>query len=125
MLRTSRGKVLAKVYGVPWAHEAMTQGHMGTSLHMRQAKEREGRLHVDPGRREPELRRALDAFAAEPKDRKRFTSLPGVEFDADLPADPLTRIFFQRKGDHALFQGTFENPTNADPDRVQLKLRTK
>jgi ribosomal protein S8 len=67
---------------------------------------------------------AMQAFATDPKDRKRLTELPGVEFESDLSADPLTRIFFQRKGTHSLFRGSYKNPEQSDRDRVELKDRT-
>jgi ribosomal protein S8 len=113
----------ARVYSVPWEHGRMGEGHTGSSAHMSQAKRREGHIDRDPGVADRPLRRALHAFAAEPAERKRLTQLPGVEKESDLPADPITRLFFQRKGEYALYQGSFENPTNADTDRVQIQRR--
>ena len=113
----------ARVYSVPWEHGRMGKGHTGSSAHMASAKHREGHIDRDPGVADRPLRRALHAFAAEPEERKRMTQLPGVEKESDLPADPITRLFFQRKGDYALYQGTYENPTNADTDRVAIAKR--
>lgn len=55
--------------------------------------------------------------------QKKLVDLPGVERRRDLPADPLTRLFFQHKGDHALYYGTYDYPSEADKDRVQLEKR--
>ena len=120
----------AKAYGVPWDFGRVGKGHVGSSLHMSQSKAREGCLWLEPKSlptpHEAAARRALDAFAVEPEDRKRLCAgLQGVEFQSDLPADPLTRIFFQKKADHMLFQGTFDDPRFSDPDRVKLGLRTR
>ena len=52
-----------------------------------------------------------------------LTNLPGVEHATDLPADPITRLFFQTKGDYALYNQTFEDPANTDPDRVEIARR--
>lgn len=56
--------------------------------------------------------------------QKRLTELPGVRFHSDLPADPITRLFFQQKGDAAVYGNTYANPNGSqDPDRVQLNRR--
>ena len=68
-------------------------------------------------------RRSLHAFATDAKDRRKLTDLPGVEHAAELPADPLTRIFFQHKAEHALFHGDFVKPARTDEDRVELARR--
>ncbi|EPY38788.1 30S ribosomal protein S8 [Angomonas deanei] len=53
-----------------------------------------------------------------------LVNLPGVERKRDLPADPITRLFFQHKGDHALYYGSYDHPSLQDSDRVQLERRT-
>lgn len=55
--------------------------------------------------------------------QKKLVDLPGVERRRDLPADPLTRLFFQHKGDHALYYGTYDRPSEADKDRLQIEKR--
>eukprot|EP00743_Colponemidia_sp_Colp-15_P016962 GILK01020827.1.p1 GENE.GILK01020827.1~~GILK01020827.1.p1 ORF type:complete len:247 (-),score=1.81 GILK01020827.1:35-775(-) len=55
--------------------------------------------------------------------QKPLTNLPGVKNASDLPADPITRLFFQTKGDYALYNQTFEDPANTDPDRIELLRR--
>ena len=89
------------------------------------SKEREGYLDNDINEeRHNRIRRALNAFSAEPEELRRLTKLPGVERESDLPADPITRLFFQRRGDLALHEGTYDVPLNTDDDRVILKSRT-
>lgn len=69
------------------------------------------------------LRKALHVFATETSDAKRLTELPGVQYESDLPADPITRLFFQRKAEHALHEGTYDDPRSLDDDRVTLSDR--
>ena len=116
---------LAKLYAVPWEHKRTSGGHVGTSLHMHQAKNREGHLQTDHRSDQTPLRRALQTFAAEPEARRRLVNLPGVEFESQLPADPITRLFFQRKGDQALYEGQNDAPNLVDHDRVALAKRDK
>eukprot|EP00759_Apiculatamorpha_spiralis_P053782 PhF_6_TR6374/c0_g1_i1/m.9633 len=91
--------------------------------------------------RTDEIKSQLQMFLTDPKDLKKATvELPGVRFASDLPADPVTRLFFQVKGPHALYQDTFENSspghvrsyvekiraplgTRQDNDRVALNKR--
>lgn len=54
---------------------------------------------------------------------RKLVDLPGVERRRDLPADPITRLFFQHKGDHALYYGTYNYPSPSDKDRLQLEKR--
>ena len=91
---------------------------------MRKAKDREGVIDTLGGHDEHKMRQSLNAFLADedPLNRK-LTKLPGAEFKSDLPADPITRLFFQAKGSHALYQGTYDSPLDQDPDRVQLQDR--
>ena len=114
----------ARVYNVPWAAGVMRSGHVGNSLTGHSAKMREGCIDLPNGYPETKLRRALAAFLPRPSEQApKFTTLPGVEFQSELPADPITRLFFQVKGEHALFHGTYDNPSTADPDRVRIAKR--
>ncbi|KAG5508041.1 hypothetical protein GH5_07096 [Leishmania sp. Ghana 2012 LV757] len=61
--------------------------------------------------------------SALPLPQRRLVNLPGVERVRDLPADPITRLFFQHQGDHALYYGTYDQPSHLDEDRVQLEKR--
>ncbi|KAG5507617.1 hypothetical protein JKF63_06566 [Porcisia hertigi] len=63
------------------------------------------------------------ASSAGPFPQQRLVNLPGVERVRDLPADPITRLFFQHQGDHALYYGTYDQPSHLDEDRVQLEKR--
>lgn len=63
------------------------------------------------------------AAAARPLPQRRLVNLPGVERVRDLPADPITRLFFQHQGDHALYYGTYDQPSQLDEDRVQIAKR--
>ncbi|RNF26151.1 30S ribosomal protein S8 [Trypanosoma conorhini] len=63
------------------------------------------------------------AHGGEALPQRPLVDLPGVERRRDLPADPLTRIFFQHKGDHALYYGTYDNPSLQDDDRIQIEKR--
>ena len=113
---------LARAYMSSSDYAVRKHGFLGGHPRM---EKREGKLGLMGGpERERKVRQALHSFATDAKDRRRLTDLPGVEFDSQLPADPLTRIFFQRKGDQALFQGTYEDPSVTDPDRVQIARRT-
>lgn len=116
---------LAKLYAVPWEHRRTSAAHVGTSSHMFKAKQREGHIQTQRGTDETPLRRVLQTFAAEPEARRRLVDLPGVEFESDLPADPITRLFFQRKGDQALYEGQNDSPNLVDHDRVSLAKRNK
>jgi ribosomal protein S8 len=70
------------------------------------------------------LRRALnEALAAASGASARLVDLPGVASKADLPADPLTRLFFQTKGEYALYQQTYVDPAKLDQDRIQIATR--
>ena len=56
--------------------------------------------------------------------QKRLTELPGVRFHSDLPADPITRLFFQQKGDASVYGNTYQDPnTSQDADRIEMKRR--
>ncbi|CAG9572465.1 conserved hypothetical protein [Leishmania major strain Friedlin] len=68
---------------------------------------------------------AAEGFAssARPFPQRPLVNLPGVERVRDLPADPITRLFFQHQGDHALYYGTYDEPSRLDEDRVQLEKR--
>ena len=116
---------LARLYSVPWDHKTTPSGHTGMSSWMHQAKRREGFLDTPGKGSELPLRQALQTFAAEPHARKRLTSLPGVEFQSELPADPITRLFFQRKGDNALFEGAYDAPNLVDHDRIRMASRDR
>lgn len=61
--------------------------------------------------------------APRPFPQRKLVNLPGVERVRDLPADPITRLFFQHQGDHALYYGTYDRPSQQDEDRVQLEKR--
>ncbi|CCW69157.1 unnamed protein product [Phytomonas sp. Hart1] len=63
-----------------------------------------------------------EGFAEHPK--RRLVGLPGVERVRDLPADPITRLFFQHQGDHALYYGRYDAPSAQDEDRIRLESRT-
>ncbi|CAJ1022095.1 putative Ribosomal protein S8 [Leishmania shawi] len=63
------------------------------------------------------------ALSGRPLPQRRLVNLPGVERVRDLPADPITRLFFQHQGDHALYYGTYDQPSQLDEDRVQLEKR--
>ncbi|EAN78703.1 30S ribosomal protein S8, putative [Trypanosoma equiperdum] len=131
---------LAKVYGaVPPLGAA--QGHR--LLHGK--REREGSLFAvanDVKRDERLLRQQLNALLEEERmpmqarlqrseavssheavPQTPLVDLPGVERRRDLPADPITRLFFQHKGDHALYYGTYDKPSVQDDDRVQIEKR--
>ena len=41
--------------------------------------------------------------APRPFPQRKLVNLPGVERVRDLPADPITRLFFQHQGDNALY----------------------
>lgn len=56
---------------------------------------------------------------------KPLVRLPGVPFKSDLPADPITRLFFQQQGEYALYQGSYLEPEAKDEDRLQLERRDK
>ncbi len=92
----------------------------------RLSKARDGAVQYN-GLPEVPLRRALCRLTAEDYDtampNKKLVDLPGVEHKRDLPADPITRLFFQAKGDQALFQGSYELPKKRDSDRVELERR--
>ncbi|KAK7196795.1 Ribosomal protein S8 [Novymonas esmeraldas] len=70
-----------------------------------------------------EARRSSAASPTRPLPQRRLVSLPGVERVRDLPADPITRLFFQHQGDHALYYGSYDRPSRQDGDRVQLEKR--
>jgi ribosomal protein S8 len=123
MLRASRPITLAKLYNVPWSHKNTDRGHLGTSLRNYKDKERAGMINTHYGASELPLRQALQTFAAEPESRRRLSNLPGVEFESELPADPITRLFFQRKGDEALYEGENDTPNLVDHDRLMLAHR--
>jgi len=82
------------------------------------------------------VNRELSMLLTSPEDMSRIAEgLPGVEFESELPADPITRLFFQVKGKNALFQSSYtahkaktrkltDNPeTGAEGDRVALGQR--
>jgi ribosomal protein S8 len=119
----SAGFHLARLYSVPFQHSQTSRGHVGDSTHLASAREREGFLDTHTRKSEIPLRQALQTFAAEPKERARLTRLPGVEFESQLPADPITRLFFQRKGDNALYEGEYDSPNLIDHDRIALAKR--
>lgn len=116
----------ARVSGLPFGeYGGLRQQYRPKPSENLDLKKREGVLQNDiSDDRHQRLRRALHSFAMEPEERRRMTKLPGVEFESDLPADPITRLFFQRKGDAALYEGSYEVPLNTDDDRVVLKNRT-
>eukprot|EP00796_Vickermania_ingenoplastis_P012589 gene12589-8628_t len=80
--------------------------------------------NVDPAVRHPQQQAAAGMSTSGAFPQRRLVDLPGVERRRDLPADPVTRLFFQHKGDHALYYGTYADPRAADRDRVQLESRT-
>eukprot|EP00758_Cryptobia_borreli_P013547 Tbor_TRINITY_DN5845_c0_g4::TRINITY_DN5845_c0_g4_i1::g.6528::m.6528/K02994/RP-S8, rpsH; small subunit ribosomal protein S8 len=55
--------------------------------------------------------------------QKKLVDLPGVKFSSDLPADPITRLFFQTSGENELHRGTFQHPALTDEDRIQIERR--
>ncbi|EAN97418.1 hypothetical protein C3747_2g599 [Trypanosoma cruzi] len=134
---------LAKVYG---AAPPNGTGQMQPARHrlLHGKRERQGSLFAianDVKYDEKRLRQQLNAMLEEerlpPRTRlernkanggealpqRRLVDLPGVERRRDLPADPITRLFFQHKGDHALYYGTYDNPSLQDEDRIQIEKR--
>jgi ribosomal protein S8 len=111
----------ARAYGEAWLAGGTLNSTFGTV-----AKKRDGAVEYNAVPEVP-LRRALCSFTADDYDTarptKKLVDLPGVETARDLPADPITRLFFQTKGDQALFQGTYEAPRAKDSDRVQIARR--
>ena len=79
----------------------------------------------------------LTVLATSPEELKTHTDLPGVTLHSELPADPITRLFFQVKGDCALYQTSYEESadrprgneqvryTIADPDRARFEKRCR
>lgn len=114
--------LLARIRDMPW--EPKYRDGLVTGAGIDDADKRKvGYLERAGNVGQHELRQALNAFV--PNDfEDPSCELPGVEHKSDLPADPLTRIFFQVKGDQALYQGSHYRPSTTDPDRVQLKMRT-
>ncbi|PWV17579.1 hypothetical protein C3747_18g169 [Trypanosoma cruzi] len=134
---------LAKVYGAaPPNGTGQKQPVRHRLLHGK--RERQGSLFAianDVKYDEKRLRQQLNAMLEEerlpPRTRlehnkanggealpqRRLVDLPGVERRRDLPADPITRLFFQHKGDHALYYGTYDNPSLQDEDRIQIEKR--
>lgn len=55
--------------------------------------------------------------------QRKLVNLPGVAFASDLPADPITRLFFQTSGEHALYRGNYVHPSEQDSDRLQIARR--
>ena len=109
----------ARIFNIPW-HAGEARELALKSHNMVATKEREGALFVAGRscRDEKPLRSGLNSWckrADEPVGR-RFCSLPSSEFASELPADPITRLFFQAKGTQALYQGTYEDPTTRDLD---------
>ncbi|KEG15175.1 putative 30S ribosomal protein S8 [Trypanosoma grayi] len=135
---------LAKVYGAA-SHSYTDPGKQPhRQLHGR--RERQGSLFAvanDVRNDEKQLRQQLNALLEEERlplrarlqrtssssggvealPQRRLVDLPGVERRRDLPADPITRLFFQHKGDHALYYGTYDCPSRQDEDRVQIEKR--
>ncbi|KAG8346490.1 putative Ribosomal protein S8 [Trypanosoma vivax] len=131
---------LARVYGVSSSSSA---GCTHRLLHGR--REREGSLFAvanDVRNDEKRLRQQLNVLLEEDRltmrarlkrnstlgsheavPQRPLVDLPGVERVRDLPADPITRLFFQHKGDHALYYGTYDRPSLQDEDRVQIAKR--
>uniref|UniRef100_A0A0A9VNN8 Putative propionate kinase n=1 Tax=Lygus hesperus TaxID=30085 RepID=A0A0A9VNN8_LYGHE len=123
----------------------------GTHHLLRGKKQREGSLFALANtvyNNEKTLRKQLNEFLAEERDplqevraaldgglkgaqvcgaypQKKLVNLPGVERVRDLPADPITRLFFQHKGEHALYYGSFDHPSEQDTDRVQIASRVR
>lgn len=106
------------------------------------AKARRGSLFAianDTSVNEKKLRQAMNDMLADERNsyrhfrdrrpqkaaypERKLVDLPGVERRRDLPADPITRLFFQHKGDHALYYGTYDNPSEQDTDRLQIERR--
>lgn len=110
-------------------------------------KSRQGSLHAianDVSFDEKKLRQQLNELLADERDpmrhidlhgssggmaesspyaQRKLVNLPGVERRRDLPADPITRLFFQHKGEHALYYGSYDKPSMQDSDRVQIEKR--
>jgi ribosomal protein S8 len=114
----------ARVSGIAWNPPPPTQPLRGS--------ERWGTIHAVAGfgRESFESRTHLNKILAEPgflgkdaRPTKPLVELPGVAFKSDLPADPITRLFFQQKGDYALYQGSYVKPEAKDSDRVQIERR--
>ena len=118
---SSRSTLLARAYGEGWMQVGTSDGSFA-----RAAKNRDGAIEYN-GLPEVPLRRAFCQFTSQDYDhslpQKKLVDLPGVEHTRDLPADPITRLFFQSKGDQALFQGSYEVPRAKDKDRVELERR--
>ncbi|ORC92672.1 putative 30S ribosomal protein S8 [Trypanosoma theileri] len=134
---------LAKVYGAGTPIAAGRQQSPHRLLHGK--RERQGSLFAianDVKSDEKKLRQQLNALLEEERlplrerlqrnkmnsddeafPQRRLVDLPGVERRRDLPADPITRLFFQHKGDHALYYGTYDYPSRQDEDRVQIEKR--
>lgn len=133
MLRVCRAR-LARVYGLPAVHGMQTkkdrQGYLSGVVNDRSHNDKYLRqqlnellydaeglpVGIGPGGA------GSSSGAAYPM--KKLVNLPGVERRRDLPADPITRLFFQHKGDHALYYGTYDQPSERqDADRVQIEKR--
>mmetsp|Transcript_63523 Transcript_63523/g.73871 ORF Transcript_63523/g.73871 Transcript_63523/m.73871 type:complete len:273 (+) Transcript_63523:18-836(+) len=128
MFLSSRS-TLARVSGVAW-------NPVVTPTVLRGKAEREGRLDHGglDGDRHHSARVQLNKIMADSEflDRdsskrpmKPLVNLPGVPFYSDLPADPITRLFFQQKGEYALYQGSYLEPEAKDDDRLQIERRDR
>ncbi|CUG82298.1 30S ribosomal protein S8, putative [Bodo saltans] len=116
-------RLCARVSGVAWNPQ---------SSKVLRNHERYGSIHAVAGQSQQvfESRLHLSKILAQPgfldqdpRPTKPLVDLPGVTFKSDLPADPITRLFFQQKGEYALYQGDYVTPVAKDSDRVQIERR--
>lgn len=117
-------RLCARVSGVAWNPQQPAK--------LLRGGERVGSLHVlaKEGRQSFDSRLHLSKIMAQPgfldqdaRPSKPLVDLPGVSFKTDLPADPITRLFFQQKGEYALYQGDYVKPEVKDEDRIQIQRR--
>ena len=93
--------------------------------------------HIQKQKNRDYVKHSLTLLGTSPEELKTHTDLPGVCLHSELPADPITRLFFQVKGDCALYQTSYEETmdkpkgdernqyTIADPDRARFEKRSR
>lgn len=123
MLRRT-ATIAARVQGVAWNPPPSTLRSQFSSKQDRNGQfdgtgnDYDTRQHLNKIMAETEF---LSSGSATPQ--RKLVKLPGVPFKSDLPADPITRLFFQQQGEYALYQGSYTNPEEKDSDRIQIERR--
>lgn len=117
-------RLIARVSGVAWNPPVVHKPIRGA--------ERQGLLKAvaSESREFSDCRTHFNKILAQPgflspdaRPAKPLVNLPGVVFKSDLPADPITRLFFQQKGEYALHQGSYIKPEAKDTDRIEIQRR--